>query len=176
MIRDRLAEKRSRATGEDVWGPNEVRTKHMTMREVLTIWSRPFYMLVTEPIVAWLSAVSGFSDNLIFIFLQGFHQVYKQCGFGTAGISLAFLPYRSPACLPLLLRFFPFLWTYPRHSLEARDRILNLYASPTQQSAHRLHARLLLFPPLHPHVPPAPAQPWLRIRVPPKPGSGGSDT
>lgn len=64
----------------------------MSLREILIVWSRPFYMLITEPIVAWLSAVSGFSDNLIFIFLQGFQPVYKQWGFGTIGISLAFLP------------------------------------------------------------------------------------
>ena len=37
---------------------------------IMTVWSRPFYMLFTEPIVAWLSAVSGFSDALIFTFLR----------------------------------------------------------------------------------------------------------
>lgn len=91
IILDRLAKKR-RKNGENVWGPNEVKERRMTLREILVVWSRPFYMLITEPIVAWLSLVSGFSDNLIFIFLQGFQPVYKQWGFGTIGISLAFLP------------------------------------------------------------------------------------
>ncbi|KAI0016089.1 polyamine transporter 4 [Xylariomycetidae sp. FL0641] len=80
ILLDREARKR-RKRGEDVWGPNEVRSRRMNLREVLTVWARPFYMLITEPIVAWLSAVSGFSDNLIFIFLQGFQPVYKQWGF-----------------------------------------------------------------------------------------------
>ncbi|KAK9770453.1 putative Major facilitator superfamily domain-containing protein [Seiridium cardinale] len=91
IILDRLAKKRRKA-GEEVYGPNEVKTQRMTFKEVMVVWSRPFYMLLTEPIVAWLSAVSGFSDNLIFIFLQGFQPVYKQWGFDTIGISLAFLP------------------------------------------------------------------------------------
>ncbi|KAK6078487.1 major facilitator superfamily transporter [Seiridium cupressi] len=77
IILDRLAKKRRKA-GEEVYGPNEVKTQRMTFKEVMVVWSRPFYMLITEPIVAWLSAVSGFSDNLIFIFLQGFQPVYKQ--------------------------------------------------------------------------------------------------
>ncbi|KAI1338597.1 MFS general substrate transporter [Xylariaceae sp. FL0016] len=91
IILDRLAKKRRKA-GEDVYGPNEVKEHKMTFKEIMVIWSRPFYMLITEPIVAWLSAVSGFSDNLIFIFLQGFQPVYKQWGFGTVSISLAFIP------------------------------------------------------------------------------------
>ena len=62
-------------------------------------------MLITEPIVAWLSAVSGFSDNLIFIFLQGFQPVYKQWGFGTIGISLAFIPY-DPNPLAMITLYF----------------------------------------------------------------------
>lgn len=90
IIVDRLARKRRR-DGENIWGPNEVR-KRMTGRELLVTWVRPFHMLLTEPIVAWLSIVSGFSDNLIFIFLQGFQPVYKQWGFGTIGISLSFIP------------------------------------------------------------------------------------
>ncbi|ROV90003.1 hypothetical protein VPNG_10002 [Cytospora leucostoma] len=91
IVLGRIAKKR-RKNGENIWGPNEVKERRMTLREILIVWSRPFYMLVTEPIVAWLSIVSGFSDNLIFIFLQGFQPVYKQWGFGMIGISLAFLP------------------------------------------------------------------------------------
>lgn len=51
-----------------------------------------FHMLFTEPIIAWLSAVSGFSDALIFTFLQGFTPVYEQWGFTTVTTSMAFLP------------------------------------------------------------------------------------
>ena len=49
-------------------------------------------MFLTEPIVLWLSLLSGFSDALIFTFLQSFELVYKQWDFDTIGISLAFLP------------------------------------------------------------------------------------
>lgn len=91
IILDRLAKKR-RKEGQDVYGPNEVRGHRLSLREVMIVWSRPFYMLITEPIVAWLSAVSGFSDALIFTFLQGFQGVYKQWNFSTIQISLAFIP------------------------------------------------------------------------------------
>lgn len=50
-------------------------------------------MFVTEPIVLWLSLLSGFSDALIFTFMQSFEPVYKQWGFGTIGVGLAFIPY-----------------------------------------------------------------------------------
>jgi hypothetical protein len=46
----------------------------------------------TEPIVLWLSLLSGFSDALIFTCLESFQLVYKQYGFGTIGVGLAFLP------------------------------------------------------------------------------------
>lgn len=49
-------------------------------------------MFFTEPIVLWLSLLSGFSDALIFTFLQSFTPVYKQWGFGTLGVGLAFIP------------------------------------------------------------------------------------
>lgn len=77
---------------EDIWGPNEVKERRMSLRKSLVIWSRPFYMLTTEAIVAWLSTVSGFSVNLIIIFLQASKPVYEQWGVGTIGNSLAFLP------------------------------------------------------------------------------------
>ncbi|TPX17824.1 uncharacterized protein E0L32_002925 [Thyridium curvatum] len=108
IILDRLAKKRRKNGEGEVYGPNEVRKmtgKGLTFREVLVIWCRPFYMLITEPIIAWLSAVSGFSDNLIFIFLQGFQPVYKQWGFGTIGISLAFIP----LLVGYIIAYFSFL-------------------------------------------------------------------
>jgi hypothetical protein len=49
-------------------------------------------MFLTEPIVLTLSLLSGFSDALIFMFLQSFSLVYKQWHFSTWAIGLAFLP------------------------------------------------------------------------------------
>ncbi|KAF2733548.1 putative MFS multidrug transporter [Polyplosphaeria fusca] len=93
ILLDREA-KRRRKTGEDpnIYGPNEIRETRITLKEFWTIFSRPFYMFVTEPIVLWLSLLSGFSDALIFTFLQSFQPVYEQWGFGTIGVSLAFVP------------------------------------------------------------------------------------
>ncbi|KAF2446434.1 MFS general substrate transporter [Karstenula rhodostoma CBS 690.94] len=93
ILLDREA-KRRRKTGEDpnVYGPNEIRKRKLTLKEFGTITGRPFYMFFTEPIVLWLSLLSGFSDALIFTFLQSFQPVYEQWDFGTIGISLAFIP------------------------------------------------------------------------------------
>ncbi|CAO2649410.1 Nn.00g067950.m01.CDS01 [Neocucurbitaria sp. VM-36] len=94
ILLDREA-KRRRKTGEDpnIYGPNEIRGGHkITFKEVITIFWRPFYMFFTEPIVLWLSLLSGFSDALIFTFLESFKPVYSQWGFGTVGIGLAFIP------------------------------------------------------------------------------------
>ncbi|KAF2490153.1 MFS general substrate transporter [Lophium mytilinum] len=93
ILLDREA-KRRRKTGEDpnIYGPNEIRGRKLSPKEFWTIFYRPFYMFFTEPIVLWLSLLSGFSDALIFTFLQSFTPVYKQWGFGTVGVSLAFIP------------------------------------------------------------------------------------
>ncbi|KAF2085197.1 MFS multidrug transporter [Saccharata proteae CBS 121410] len=64
----------------------------MPVREIVTIWIRPFKMFLTEPIVLCLSLLSGFSDALIFTFLESYSPVFKQWNFGTVAIGLAFLP------------------------------------------------------------------------------------
>jgi hypothetical protein len=90
VLLDREAKRRRKNGETNVYGPNELRT--LTKKEVWTIWYRPFYMFFTEPIVLWLSLLSGFSDALIFTFLESFTPVYKQWGFGTIGVGLAFIP------------------------------------------------------------------------------------
>ena len=62
------------------------------MKEVLTIWHRPFEVFVCEPIVLCFSLLSGFSDALIFTFLEAYTPVYKQWGFDDVTTSLAFTP------------------------------------------------------------------------------------
>jgi hypothetical protein len=39
---------------------------------IIKTWTRPFIMFVSEPIVLWCSLLSGFSDALIFTFLEAF--------------------------------------------------------------------------------------------------------
>ncbi|KAF2403256.1 MFS general substrate transporter [Trichodelitschia bisporula] len=95
IMMDRIAKKR-RATGVDpnVYGPNEMTPlrERINLREILVTFIRPFRMFLTEPIVLALSLLSGFSDALIFIFLNSFALVYEQWGFDAATIGLAFIP------------------------------------------------------------------------------------
>lgn len=93
ILVDREA-KRRRKTGEDtgIYGPNELKNPRMSGKEVVRIWIRPFEMFVREPIVLSLSLLSGFSDALIFTFIEGFVPVYSQWNFGTLDMAWAFIP------------------------------------------------------------------------------------
>ena len=84
--------KKRRKQGEMVWSGDELRGKRITIKHLIKVWSRPFIMFIREPIVLWLSLLSGFSDSLIFTFLQSFTPVFKQWGFTTITIGLSFLP------------------------------------------------------------------------------------
>lgn len=94
IIMDRVAKRRRKATGENIWGPNELEPfgDRFNAREVLITWIRPFKMFLTEPIVLTLSLLSGFSDALIFMFIQSFALVYEQWDFKVYQVGLAFLP------------------------------------------------------------------------------------
>ncbi|KAJ5762480.1 uncharacterized protein N7511_005862 [Penicillium nucicola] len=94
IIMDKEA-KRRRKTGEDpnIYGPNELKTPRVSLKEAGKIWARPFYMLFREPIVLCLSLLSGFSDALIFTFLESFAIVYeKGWGFGILAQAWAVIP------------------------------------------------------------------------------------
>lgn len=85
--------KRLRKEGEtNLYSTDELKENRFTFKKILTIWIRPFEMLVREPIVLCLSLLSGFSDALIFTFLESYTPVFKQWGFGTTEIGLAFVP------------------------------------------------------------------------------------
>lgn len=87
------AAKRMRSRGKDVYGPGELGHKRVDWREFATIWMRPFRFFLTEPIVLALSLLSGFSDALIFMFIQSFTFIYPtQWGFGTLAMSATFVP------------------------------------------------------------------------------------
>jgi MFS family permease len=94
IIMDRIAKKRRKATGENIWGPNELEPfrDRFSAKEILITWMRPFKMFVTEPIVLTLSLLSGFSDALIFMFIQSFSLVYGQWNFSAWAVGLSFLP------------------------------------------------------------------------------------
>ncbi|KAL4962070.1 major facilitator superfamily domain-containing protein [Aspergillus stella-maris] len=111
IIMDKEA-KRMRKSGEDpnVYGPNELKKPRVSAKEALHIWIRPFHMLLTEPIVFCLSLLSGFSDALIFTFLESFAIVYEQgWGFGVLGQAWAVIPINL-AYVITYFSYFPWFW------------------------------------------------------------------
>ncbi|KAL8841849.1 MAG: hypothetical protein Q9176_003036 [Flavoplaca citrina] len=95
IMMNRIAKKR-RENGQDpnIYGPDEMRPfkERFSAKEILIVWIRPFRMFLTEPIVLTLSLLSGFSDALIFMFIQSFALVYEQWHFGLIAIGLSFIP------------------------------------------------------------------------------------
>ncbi|KAJ5618034.1 hypothetical protein N7537_003148 [Penicillium hordei] len=89
ILVDREA-KRRRKNGEDIWGPNELKTPRLDFHDVLRIWIRPFEMFLREPIVLFLSLLSGFSDALIFVFTESFTLVFEQWSFSVLAVGLTF--------------------------------------------------------------------------------------
>ena len=94
ILLDREA-KRRRKKSEDsnIYGPNELKTfrERFSWNEIAKIWYRPWLMFFTEPIVLFLSLLSGFSDSLIFTFLEAFTPVFEQWDFKTYQVGLCFL-------------------------------------------------------------------------------------
>ncbi|KAH9905134.1 major facilitator superfamily domain-containing protein [Xylariomycetidae sp. FL2044] len=88
--------KKLRKSGEnpEAHGPNEHKPwrDYLLPRELCTMWIRPFKMFITEPIVSVLSALSGFSDALIFMQIQAFGKVFSIWHFSTVQVGLAFIP------------------------------------------------------------------------------------
>ena len=85
-----------RKSGEDVdaYGPIESRgsfRERVSVKEMLLITWRPFKFLITEPIVTFLSLLSGFSDALIFTGLDSFPLVLSKWNFSTIQVGLAFI-------------------------------------------------------------------------------------
>ena len=95
VMMDKIAKKRRKnGVNPNIYGPNEITPfrERFSAKEVLVTWIRPFRMFLTEPIVLTLSLLSGFSDALIFMFIQSFSLVYKQWGFGVEAIGASFVP------------------------------------------------------------------------------------
>jgi MFS family permease len=96
VLLDHEAQRR-RKSGEDanVYGPNEIRGsfwKRLDGKHVLKLMWRPYLFLSTEPVVAFLSLLSGFSDALIFTGLDSFALVLGQWNFTPSQVGLSFIP------------------------------------------------------------------------------------
>lgn len=92
ILLDKEAKRRRKAGETNIYGPDELKKPRFPMKEFLRIWARPFQMFFTEPIVLFLSLLSGFSDSLLFTFLEAFTPVYEQWNFQPYQVGLAFLP------------------------------------------------------------------------------------
>ena len=100
IITDRIAKKQraqAKKNGKvlNLYGPSEVTpfAQRFSSTELLKTWSRPFLMFFQEPIVLALSLLSGFSDALVFVFVQSFGLVYRQYGFESDKTGLTFIAF-----------------------------------------------------------------------------------
>lgn len=114
ILIDREA-RRHRKNGEDVWGPNELKEPRLEAKDVLRIWRRPFEMFLREPIVLFLSLLSGFSGALIFVFTESFTLVFTQWGFSTLAVGMSF----GSILIGYLIAYFMFLLDIWRKWLRA---------------------------------------------------------
>ncbi|KZF25243.1 MFS general substrate transporter [Xylona heveae TC161] len=118
VLVDREAKKRRKAGEKNVYGPGELKEHRFSIKEILIVWSRPFEMFVREPIVLFLSLLSGFSDALIFTFLESFGPVFKQWGFGTVANGLAFIS----IAVGYIIAYISFLpWIHKDRKIRRRD-------------------------------------------------------
>lgn len=112
IMMNRIAKKRRKENPEaNIWGPDELVPfkDRFSAKEILITWIRPFKMFLTEPIVLVLSLLSGFSDALIFMFIQSFVLVYEQWDFQTFEVGLAFLSIGIGYCIAWAA-FIPAIW------------------------------------------------------------------
>ena len=84
-----------RKTGEfdNLYGPRELRGtfwERISFKKVVETMWLPFRFLLTEPIVAFLSLLSGFSDALIFMGLDAFPLVLSKWNFSIIAVGLSF--------------------------------------------------------------------------------------
>lgn len=96
VLLDHEAQKR-RKSGEDtnIYGPNEIRGnfwQRLEFKHVMKLMWRPYLFLLTEPVVGFLSLLSGFSDALIFTGLDSFALVLAKWDFTPSQVGLSFIP------------------------------------------------------------------------------------
>lgn len=125
LLVDKEAKRRREAGEEEVYGPNELKNPRLELREVLTIWRRPFEMFLLEPIVLFLSLLSGFSDALIFVFTESFTLVFKQWDMSVLAIGMTF----GSILIGYLLAYFIFLPDiYRQIKLRSKEGAASRYA------------------------------------------------
>ncbi|RMZ91367.1 hypothetical protein DV736_g1385, partial [Chaetothyriales sp. CBS 134916] len=160
ILMDRIAKKR-RESGQNpnLYGPNELEPfrERFSAKEIIVTWVRPFRMFLTEPIVLVLSLLSGFSDALIFMFIQSFALVYKQWHFATFAVGLAFIPIG----IGYLIAWLSFIPVIKRNIIQRKENPYNeriqyesrlwwlLYCAPCLPIGLIMFAWTSTGPPLH---------------------------
>ncbi|EYE93021.1 MFS general substrate transporter [Aspergillus ruber CBS 135680] len=140
ILIDREA-KRRRKSGEDpdVYGPNELKENRFEVKEILRIWRRPFEMFLREPIVLFLSLLSGFSDALIFTCIESFTLVFALWNFDAVHTGLCFIAVIIGYVVAYLI-FLPDIarqrWVRQQHGnasrLPERRLLLLLFIAPLE--------------------------------------------
>ena len=92
VLLDREAKSLRKEGHSNIYGPNELNEHRFETKEILRTWVRPFEMFVREPIVLCCSLLSGFSDSLIFTFMEAFTPVYEQWNITGERMALTFVP------------------------------------------------------------------------------------
>jgi MFS family permease len=108
ILLDREAKKQRKAGAPNVYGPNKGKPfyKRFSLKEVGTTMFRPYQMLMFEPVVLFLSLLSGFADALIFSFFESYGYVFAQWDFTPSHISLILVPL-ALSYVVAYLTFFP---------------------------------------------------------------------
>lgn len=80
MLNREAKRRRKQNPDDNVVGPTE--HEKLNWNKVGSVMGRPYKMLICEPIVGFLSLLSGFSDALIFSFLESYGFVFGTSGWG----------------------------------------------------------------------------------------------
>ncbi|KAF9735529.1 major facilitator superfamily transporter [Paraphaeosphaeria minitans] len=108
VMLDRKAKEMRKHDSVNVYGPNGSKSlrQRLSWKEIRKTMWRPYHMLLFEPIVLFLSLLSGFSDALIFSFLESYGIVFGQWNFDAVQFSLAMFALLIGYCVAYF-SFFP---------------------------------------------------------------------
>lgn len=87
MLNKKAKKMRKASPGSNIRGPTE--DEKFDKWNALALMGRPYKMLATEPIVLFLSLLSGFADALIFSFLESYGYVFAPGGWNFTPSQLA---------------------------------------------------------------------------------------
>ncbi|KAK0279322.1 hypothetical protein LTS00_013427 [Friedmanniomyces endolithicus] len=102
-----------RKQGYEVYAEQELAgsfRKRIDFKEAFKLMWRPYQFLLTEPIVGFLSLLSGFSDALIFVGLESFGLVLAKWNFDDVQVGLAFIG----LMVGYVIAYALYMWDYKK--------------------------------------------------------------